>query len=136
MISITAVGRLAADVELRKSSKGTLFGSFDLAVSKGFGEKQHTVYLNCMCFGSAAERMSNANVKKGSLIMITGDLDVVEFTRRDGGKGRANKVLLFDWQYVSTGRREKNEVKKEQNEVNEPQFYDTYNCADDEPLPF
>lgn len=80
MISITAVGRLTADVELRKSSKGTLFGSFDLAVSKGFGEKQHTVYLNCMCFGSAAERMSNANVKKESLIMITGDLDFVEFT--------------------------------------------------------
>lgn len=79
---------------------------FDLAVTKGYGEGKHTVFLPCLAFQSVAQRMESAGVKKGSQIMISGDLDVVDFERRDGSKGKANKVSVYDWQFVASGKKE------------------------------
>ena len=48
--------------------------------------------------------MGRAKVKKGSPIQIIGDLDLVEFTRRDGTPGWAARVTILSWSYVPTNR--------------------------------
>lgn len=103
---ITLTGRATADLEIQTSSNGTAYIQFNVAVNKGFGEQEHANFYQCILFGKAAERLSKAGVKKGSLLFITGDLDLVEYTRKaDGSKGMIPKITVYEWSYVPTGKR-------------------------------
>lgn len=106
---ITLTGRVTADLELQTSPNGTEYIQFNVAVNKGFGEQEHANFYQCILFGKAAERISKAGVKKGSLLFITGDLDLVEYTRKaDGSKGMIPKITVYEWNYVPTGKRPEN----------------------------
>ena len=129
MIQICTVGRVTADIEV-KEGKGSPYAKFSLAVSKGFGEGRHTVYLDVLAFDEAARRLKAAKVGKGSQIMIAGDLDVKEFTRRDESKGMANEVTLSFWSYVGGKSNSKPGDKEEQ----KPK-YTEHCCGDDDDLP-
>lgn len=103
---ITLTGRVTADLEIQTSSNGTAYIQFNVAVNKGYGEQEHANFYQCVLFGKAAERLSKAGVKKGSLLFITGDLDLVEYTRKaDGSKGMIPKITVYDWNYVPAGKR-------------------------------
>ena len=103
---ITLTGRVTADLELQASANGTDYIQFNVAVNKGYGEQEHANFYQCVLFGKASERISKAGVKKGSLLFITGDLDLVEFTRRsDGSKGMIPKITVYEWSYVPGGKR-------------------------------
>jgi len=104
--TISTMGRVTADLELLTSQngKGTTYIQFNIAVNKGYGENEHTNFFQCILFGHAAERIIKAGVKKGSLITVAGDLDLVEFTRRDSSKGLMPKITLYDWAYAPTNR--------------------------------
>ena len=107
--TISLMGRVTADLTLQTSHGGTDYVQFNVAVNKGFGEQEHPNFYQCVLFGKAAERIINAGAKKGSLLFITGDLDLVEFTRRsDGSKGTLPKVTVYDWSYVPAGKRAEN----------------------------
>lgn len=103
---ITLTGRVTADLEIQTSSNGTEYIQFNVAVNKGFGEQEHANFFQCVLFGKAAERIINAGVRKGSLLFITGDLDLVEYTRKaDNSKGTIAKITVHDWSYVPSGKR-------------------------------
>ena len=79
---------------------------FYVAVNKGYGEHQHPNFYQCVLFGKAVERAINAGVQKGSLLFITGDLDLVEYTRKsDGHKGTIPKITVYEWNYIPTGKK-------------------------------
>lgn len=47
----------------------------------------------------------HAGVKKGSALFVTGDLDLVEYTRKnDGTKGMIPKITVYDWNYLPSGK--------------------------------
>lgn len=69
MLTVSAVGRVTADFELQTGAK-TSYARFNLAVNKGFGENEHTVFLQCVLFDKAAERIINAKVKRGNSKLI------------------------------------------------------------------
>lgn len=103
--TITLTGRVTADLELQTSQNNTEYVQFSVAVNKGFREQEHPNFFQCVLFGKAAERISKAGVKKGSLLFITGDLDLVEYTRKtDGSKGMIPKITVYEWNYVPTGK--------------------------------
>lgn len=103
---ITLTGRVTADLELQTSPNGTDYIQFNVAVNKGYGEQEHANFYQCVLFGKATERIIKAGVKKGSLLFITGDLDLVEYTRKaDGSKGMIPKITVYEWNYISTGKR-------------------------------
>jgi single-stranded DNA-binding protein len=103
---ISLMGRVTADLEIQTSTNGTDYIQFNVAVNKGFGEQEHPNFYQCVLFGKATERISKAGVRKGSLLFITGDLDLVEFTRKaDGSKGMIPKITVYDWNYVPAGKR-------------------------------
>lgn len=99
---VSTFGRVTADLELKTSqnAKNTTYVQFSIAVDKGYGEKEHTVFYQCILYGIQAERIMNAGVKKGSLIFITGDLDISEFTRSDNSKDHMPRITLYDWCYA------------------------------------
>lgn len=133
MIHITTIGGVTADIELKESTNGAPYLSFDLAVTKGYGANKHTVYLQVWAFSTIAERIVAANVRKGSQLMISGDLDVVEFERKDGSKGMANKVILQDWQFVGSGKN--NEKPADAKKAKPKAEYQEHYCGDDDDLP-
>lgn len=133
MIHITTVGGVTADLELKESANGKPYLSFDLAVTKGFGTNKHTVYLQVWAFGALAERIVAAKVRKGSQLLISGDLDVVEFERTDSSKGMANKVYLQDWEFVGSGK--SNEKSADEKKTKPKVEYQEHCCGDDEDLP-
>ena len=103
---ISLMGRVTADLEIQTSTNGTDYIQFNVAVNKGYGEQEHANFYQCVLFEKAAERLSKAGVKKGSLLFITGDLDLVEYTRKsDGSKGMIPKITVYEWNYVPTGKR-------------------------------
>ena len=113
-IPISFTGRVTADLEPQKSKNGTNYLKFNVAVNRGYEEKQKPVFMPCVLFGEKQiQRMVNAKVKKGSLIFIVGDFDVEEYEKKDGTKGTANKITLYDWNYVSSGK-PKNETSESQ----------------------
>ena len=130
-MKLITIGRVTADFELREGSKGGTYTKFSFAVPKGFGEKKHTVFLDVTAFQAEAKRLEAAKVKKGSQIQIVGDLDVVEFTRKDKSKGMSLEVRLLDWSYVSGG---KNSEKQTEKEEKKPEYQERY-CEDDDDLP-
>lgn len=114
---ISTFGRVTADLELKTSQNGknTTYVQFSIAVDKGFGDKEHPIFLQCILYGADAERIVNAKVKKGSCIFIVGDLDISEFTRADNSKDHMPRVTLYDWCFAPTNR-----PKKPEGESNTP----------------
>ena len=82
MTSITIICRPTKDPELRTSPSGVTYTTLDVAVTKGYGDKEHPNYFRAFCKNEMAQRVINAGVKKGSLIYITGDLDIRPYTKR------------------------------------------------------
>lgn len=102
---ISLNGRVTADLELQTNQNGTQYVQFHVAVNKGFGEHQHPNFYQCILFGKTAERIMHAGVKKGSGLFVTGDLDLVEYTRKsDGTKGMIPKITVYDWNYLPSGK--------------------------------
>lgn len=107
---ITTAGRVTTDLllETSRNGKNTAYIQFSLAVTKGTGVHVHTNFFQCILYGVPAVRMAEAGVKKGSLISITGDLDLVEYARKgSGAKCISPKVTLRDWQFFPADDRGK-----------------------------
>ena len=115
MSILTIICRPTRDPEFRTSPSGVIFTTLDVAVTKGFGDKEHPNYFRAYCKNDMAQRVINAGVKKGSLIYITGDLDIRPFTRKDGSTGTANEITVFDWGYVNTGKPKSDDNAQTQN---------------------
>lgn len=64
MLLVEAIGRVTADLNVQQGKKEP-YSSFSLAVDRGYGEQEHTVFLDCMVFGDTALRMEKAKIKKG-----------------------------------------------------------------------
>ena len=72
-VTIITTGRVTADLELKTSQNGknTKYVQFGLAVNKGYGEKEHPNFYNCLLYGEDAQRIIDAKVKKGSITART-----------------------------------------------------------------
>ncbi len=99
MLLAQAFGRVTADLETQEGKRGPYI-HFDLAVDKGFGERKHTVFLDCWAFGLMAKKLGNAQVKKACSLWISGDADLTDFTRKDGSRDHSLKVTVSDWGFL------------------------------------
>ena len=117
MLQFTAIGRLTKDPEIKKNNKGNDFVVFDLAVNKGYGENQTTVFVSCCAGGVLVNPLSKA--KKDSLITITSELSTELYQKRDGSTGENVKRLISSFNFISTGSGQKN---NQQNQNNSNQY--------------
>lgn len=96
----TFSGRVGADAELRKTQSGEFVLSFRVANDIGFGDKRTSQWADCSYWGKRAEAVANY-VKKGDKIVISGELRLEEFTRRDGTPGSKLSVRVNDLDLAS-----------------------------------
>ncbi len=137
----TIMGRGTADLELRHSSKNVPFIGFTAVVNKGRQEDQKATFYQCVIFNEAAERMIKAKVKKGSLLMITGELEMTEYQNKQGNNVMSPKITIESWEYVPFGAKPADETRPAptQNQYNNYSNagytgYDEVECDDEIPL--
>ena len=103
---LTILGRPTKDPEMHQGkNSGTEYVSLDIAVSqRGQDGKEETIYYQCYFNKFLAERLAKAGVKKGTGLMIYGDLELHPFIYQKGkNAGQANagpRINVKDWHFV------------------------------------
>ena len=94
--TVTLVGNLTRDPELRFTTGGRGVASFGLAVSRRYqqnGEwQEQTSYFNIVAWGQMGENAA-ATLTKGMRVVVTGRLEQREYTTREGDKRTAIEVV-------------------------------------------
>ena len=106
---ITIMGRLTRDPELRYTQSQTPVASFTLAVDRDFGSRdggeKQTDFIDCVAWRQTAEFVSKY-FTKGSMAVVSGRLQIRDWTDRDGGKRRSAKVVVDNMYFGESRRRD------------------------------
>ena len=93
---IVIMGRLTRDPELRYTQSQTPVVSFSLAVDRDFGGKdggeKQTDFIDCVAWRQTAEFV-NKYFTKGRMAVVSGRLQIRDWTDREGGKRRSAEIV-------------------------------------------
>ena len=93
---ITIMGRLTRDPELRRTGSGIAVTSFTVAVDRDFsgrdGGERETDFIDCVAWRQTGEFVSKY-FTKGSMIVVSGRLQIRSWTDKDGNKRRTAEVV-------------------------------------------
>lgn len=90
----TFTGRLGSDAELKFTQGGTPIWTARVAVDYGWGDNKGTSWINAKSLGKHAEALGKLDLQKGAAIGGTGELQVREYDKKDGGKGISVECLV------------------------------------------
>jgi single-strand DNA-binding protein len=94
--SVTLVGNITRDPELRFTNGGRAVASFGLAVNRRYqvnGEwQEQTSYFNVTAWGQLGENAAQS-LNKGSRAIVSGRLEQREYETRDGEKRNVVEVV-------------------------------------------
>lgn len=95
--SISIMGRLASDPQLRRTGSGKAVTSFSVACERDFADKQtgkkEVDFIECVAWGSTAEVVEK-HFPKGRMISLTGRLQIRDWTDKNGQKRRTAEILV------------------------------------------
>ena len=104
---ITIMGRLTRDPELRRTGTGIAVASFTVAVDRDFsgrdGGEKETDFIDCVAWRQTGEFVSKY-FTKGSMIVVSGRLQIRNWNDKDGNKRRSAEVVA-DNVYFGESRR-------------------------------
>lgn len=83
--SITVMGHLATDPEVRSTSSGKSVGSFRMAVPEGYSRDSKVTWVTVVAWERMAETVCTW-ISKGDLVLVSGRLTSDEWTDRNGSK--------------------------------------------------
>ena len=92
---IVLQGRLVRDPEMRTTQSGVAVASFTLAVDRDFsgsGAEKQTDFIDCTAWRHTAEFVSKY-FSKGRMAVVSGRLQIDNYTDNDGNKRRSAKVV-------------------------------------------
>jgi len=90
----TFTGRLGSDAELKFTQGGTPIWTARVAVDYGWGDNKGTSWINAKSLGKYAEALGKLDLQKGAAIGGTGELQVREYDKKDGGNGISVECLV------------------------------------------
>lgn len=95
MNRVTLIGRLTADIELRRSQSGSAWASFTLAVNrmKKVQGQPEVDFIRCKVFGKTAENLAQYQ-RKGSLIAAAGSIATGSFQNQQGQRVYTTDVMV------------------------------------------
>jgi single-strand DNA-binding protein len=93
---IVIMGRLTRDPELRHTQSSIPVASFTVAVDRDFsgrdGGERQTDFISCVAWRSTGEFVSKY-FTKGSMIVVSGRLQIRQYTDKDGNNRTAAEVV-------------------------------------------
>ena len=106
---IVLMGRLTRDPELRYTQSQIPVASFSLAVDRDFGGRdggeRQTDFIDIVAWRSTAEFVSKY-FTKGSMAVVSGRLQIRDWTDKDGNKRRSAEVVADSVYFGGSKRRE------------------------------
>ena len=106
---ITIMGRLTRDPELRRTGSGIAVASFTVAVDRDFGGRdggeKETDFIDCVAWRQTGEFVSKY-FTKGRMIVVSGRLQIRNWTDKDGNKRRTAEVVADNCYFGDSSRRE------------------------------
>ncbi|MCJ0918677.1 single-stranded DNA-binding protein [Mammaliicoccus sciuri] len=100
--SVTLVGRLTKDPELRTTPSGVEVGNFTLAVNRTFTNQQgerEADFINCIVFRKQAVNV-NQYLTKGKLAGVVGRLQTRSYDNKEGQKVFVTEVVCDNVQFL------------------------------------
>lgn len=100
--SVTLVGRLTKNPEIRTTPSGVEVGNFTLAVNRTFTNQQgerEADYINCVVFRKTAENV-NQYLSKGKLAGVDGRLQSRSYDNKEGQKVYVTEVVCDSVQFL------------------------------------
>lgn len=124
--SVTLVGRLTKDPELKYTQNGVAVTRFTLAVNRTFsnqnGEREAD-FPNVVAYRKAAENSANY-LKKGSLAGVVGRINTYSFDGQDGNRVFITEVVADTVQFLEP--RSATEARENQNSGHQGNQAGTY----------
>ena len=106
---ITIMGRLTRDPELRRTGSGIAVASFTVAVDRDFGGRdggeRETDFIDCVAWRQTGEFVSKY-FTKGSMIVVSGRLQIRSWTDKEGNKRRTAEVVADNVYFGESKRSE------------------------------
>ncbi|MFI3546319.1 single-stranded DNA-binding protein [Mammaliicoccus sciuri] len=125
--SVTLVGRLTKNPEIRTTPSGVEVGNFTLAVNRTFTNQQgerEADFINCIVFRKQAVSV-NQYLSKGKLAGVDGRLQSRSYDNKEGQKVYVTEVVCDSVQFL--------EPKDSQNGSNSYQNETTYQNTNNNP---
>ena len=137
--TITIMGRLTRDPELRATPQGTSVASFTLAVDRdyGKGEDKQTDFIDCVAWRTTAEFVSRY-FTKGRMAVVKGRLQIRSWEDKNGNK-RKSAEIVADSVYFGDSKKEEAPAPASYGAPSDSQYssMDGFTeISDDEDLPF
>lgn len=140
--TITIMGRLTRDPELRRTGSGIAVASFTVAVDRDWpnketGEKE-TDFIDCVAWRQTGEFVSKY-FEKGSMAVVSGRLQIRTWKDKDGNN-RKTAEIVADNVYFGESKKDKEKNTSNTPMYTSPYFIPTNDFAmlddDDATLPF
>ncbi|MDG6161791.1 single-stranded DNA-binding protein [Lactococcus formosensis] len=135
--NVVLVGRVVRDPELRYTPQNTAVATFTLAVNRRFknarGEREADL-INCVIWRQPAENLANW-AKKGTLVGITGSIQVRNYENKEGQRVYVTEVLADNFQMIERNSNKTEKGKTKSNQDKDPFAGSPMEVSDDD-LPF
>lgn len=102
---VTIIGQATSDVELKSTSNGKAVADFSIANNRDFGETKRVNFIRCRAYGPLAEKVIVPYVKKGTKVLVNGELCVDQY-EKDGKTTSYTYVLVTDIELLSAKKAE------------------------------
>lgn len=101
MNKVILIGNLTKDAELSfVKGTGSAITKFNLAVSRGYKDKNETDFINCVVFGKIAENVAQYT-SKGSKVAVEGSLRINNYTDKDGNKRSFTEIYVNNIEFLN-----------------------------------
>ena len=139
---IVIMGRLTRDPEYRATGTGISVCNFSVAVDRDFkgqsGEKE-TDFIDCVAWRQTAEFVTKY-FAKGSMIVVSGSLQIRSWTDKDGNKRRTAEIVANNVYFGESKRDSGSQATPQTNSGYDAPAYASQQFAiidgSDEQLPF
>ena len=101
---IQLLGNTGRDPEMNYTPDGISVCKFSIAVSRKIKGAEETTWYNCTAWRNLAEMLSK-HLKKGQMVFVQGDLNVRQYTTKDGRNGTSLDVTVDKFQFAG-GKKE------------------------------
>jgi single-strand DNA-binding protein len=120
MNQITIVGNVGSDPEISTSTNGIKTAKYSIAVTKKIKDEKKTTWFRIIQFRYSAEFAENY-IKKGMKILIVGEIEIDEYTDKNGIKQKSIQIIGEKCEIMSSLERDSNRDSEFGSNKNEPE---------------
>lgn len=140
MNTVSIMGRVANEFELRKTQAGKSVVNMTVAVDNGWGDSKRTDFFDVVAWNGTAEFISKY-FKKGQMIAITGSLQTRQWEDKSGNKRKNTEIIAGQVYFCGVKQESKNHDNRSSDdsspqEDNGPNYENIEFMDGDDDLPF